>query len=280
MPEFKTCPTCQRRFPRTKTGVKAWMRRHYCSRACQGKEKIILPKEKTCVVCAGVFKRPEGSGTAQWRKRLCCSPACARAAITTHHLTGSKEYRIWTNMKTRCLNPNSDDYHRYGARGITICERWLKDFAAFFADMGTCPAKMSLDRRDNNDGYYPGNCQWSTATAQAINRDRSMWLTYRGKTQTVSQWADECGISRSVLGSRINRGVPVQRALDPTYLEGHYGPQLTDSQVMLIRRQYYANGHRGVRQMAREMGVSHGTIRRAAIGKSYVNVPMPGGGTE
>ena len=80
--------------------------------------------------------------------------------VPTHGMRKSREYRIWTGMKTRCLNPKSKDYARYGGRGITVCDRWRLSFEAFYADMGPRPRNCDLHRVDNARGYEPGNCVW------------------------------------------------------------------------------------------------------------------------
>ena len=89
---------------------------------------------------------------------------------------GTAHYQAWSDMKQRCYNPKTWAYTYYGARGITVCDEWRNSYRAFARDMGNRPDKMSLDRIDNDKGYYKDNCKWSTKKEQINNRrDSSTW---------------------------------------------------------------------------------------------------------
>ncbi len=116
----------------------------------------------------------------------------------------SPEYRTWTNMKTRCYNVNNKSYKNYGGRGITMCERWKNSFINFLEDVGEKPSlKHSLDRRDNEKGYYKDNCYWATPKQQANNTRCSKLITFQNRTQTLMQWTDELGLKYKSVFCRI-----------------------------------------------------------------------------
>jgi hypothetical protein len=106
-------------------------------------------------------------------------------------------------MLKRCYSKKSGKYPDYGGRGITVCDRWRESFENFLVDMGEAPAKMEIDRIDNDGDYRPGNCQWATEKDQARHRRSSRMITYNGKTQCLAGWAEELGMSSSLLTWRL-----------------------------------------------------------------------------
>ncbi len=90
-------------------------------------------------------------------------------STTRHGKYGTRTYRIWKAMRTRCRNPNTKAYKNYGGRGITVCERW-DSYENFLADMGEVPDGLTIDRINNDGNYEPGNCRWATRKEQNMNK--------------------------------------------------------------------------------------------------------------
>jgi hypothetical protein len=145
----------------------------------------------------------------------CLSREKARAAgdrTRTHGMTRTTTHTIWMGMIQRCHNPNAKDFYRYGARGITVCDRWRK-FENFFADMGERPQGKTLDRIDNSRGYEPENCRWATPAEQTRNSRLVRNVTINGRTQCLIDWTREIGMKLGTVRGRLNRGWPVELAL-------------------------------------------------------------------
>lgn len=117
----------------------------------------------------------------------------------------SPTYRTWRSMHIRCTKPNHVKYHRYGGRGITVCEKW-KTFLGFLEDMGKRPEGTSLDRIDSSLGYFKENCRWADPKTQARDSGPIRNLTCNNRTMRVVDWARELGVPVNTLYSRVHRG--------------------------------------------------------------------------
>ena len=169
-----------------------------------------------------VFQEPNRNGHTAWLCRCECgnrsvvttgdlrsgkSTQCKPCARMGNGYRGTKIYRVWGDMMQRCRNPKNPRYARYGGRGIRVCKRWhvSSNFIEWALKNGYKEG-LSLDRIDNDKGYRPENCRWSTMLEQGNNRNNNHLFVFDGVTKTVAQWAREYGICRSVLYRRIKLG--------------------------------------------------------------------------
>lgn len=131
-----------------------------------------------------------------------------------HGLSLHPLFNVHKKMIGRCADPQNKSFHRYGARGITVCERWLK-VENFVADMeATYHPGLTIERIDNDLGYCPENCKWATYSEQADNRSTGRYITFNGKTQSLNRWAKEMGINEGTLRSRLDdSGWSIEQAL-------------------------------------------------------------------
>lgn len=131
---------------------------------------------------------------------------------------------IWHLLRHRCCAPHNKDYANYGGRGIRVCDEW-QDFECFYSwaiENGHKPT-LSIDRIDNDGDYEPGNCRWADKKTQANNRRTNVLIEFDGRTQTMSQWADEIGITVYCMNRRLNAyNWPLDKALTTTVGKRRY----------------------------------------------------------
>lgn len=112
------------------------------------------------------------------------------------------EHAIWRGILSRCMNPNSKDYPRYGGRGITVCERW-RIYENFISDMGPRPKGYSVERKDNEIGYSPDNCVWADSFTQQRNKRDNVYFEQDGEVLTLTEWARLLDISKELAHWRM-----------------------------------------------------------------------------
>lgn len=144
-----------------------------------------------------------------------------------HGLRKTSEYTSWSHAKERCYNKNCLKYSSHGGRGISVCASWKKSFKSFYEDMGAKPGtKYSIDRVDNDKGYWCGhcieckklgqeaNCRWATNEMQANNTRSNKYHTYKGKSLTIQQWSRLLNIDHRKLGKYLNNGQTIDNIIE------------------------------------------------------------------
>lgn len=139
-------------------------------------------------------------------------------------------YRCWSGMKTRCRNPHQVRYEDYGGRGIDICDEWANSYLTFkewAISNGYCEGK-TIDRIDNEKGYFPENCRWATHKEQQRNKRNNRLVTLNGETKPLSEWSEITGIRHGVLWQRVfHLGWPIEKAFTtPPYGNKDYKPRI------------------------------------------------------
>lgn len=156
-------------------------------------------KHWRCLCACGneVMARPKDIVKGGYRSCGCWN----KTKWVTHGMSYSHEYGCWQAMIARCTYPSHHSYTNYGGRGITVCQKWIDDFEAFYKDMGPCQKTESLDRIDPNKGYSPDNCRWASLEVQANNRRTT--VRYIGKT--VREWSNDLGVPYEAMKKRLRR---------------------------------------------------------------------------
>ena len=170
-----------------------------------------------CKCDCGQSKTVLGEHLKKGRTKSC---GCAKSESSSkrfkkHGGRNSKLYRIWSNMKDRCNNPDCKAYSDYGGRGIKVCKEWLDDFSAFqkWALANGYKEGLTIDRKNNNKGYSPDNCRWVDRKIQGNNKRNCRYITYKGQRKTVAEWSEITGIPHDTLLYRLNHGWETERIL-------------------------------------------------------------------
>lgn len=138
-----------------------------------------------------------------------------RSGPVKHGLSRTRIYTTWLSMLSRCEDINNVGYKRHGRRGIKVCRRWHK-LENFVKDMAPRPAGKTIERINNNKGYYLGNCTWATPKQQAANRrprsDRPL-IMFKGATRPLCEWAAITGMKKGTINGRWARGWSPEQTL-------------------------------------------------------------------
>jgi len=136
-----------------------------------------------------------------------------RKGAQKHGMRNSPEYKVWKGMRVRCNNPNSNCYQMYGGRGIKVSPIW-DDFLKFYEDVGPRPSpQYSIDRKDTNGNYEPGNCRWALPKEQARNSRWNRKITFNGETLCLIEWEEKLGLPKGILANRLFNGFTEEESL-------------------------------------------------------------------
>ena len=172
------------------------------------------------------------------RTRWLCKCKCGNISYVDYHsltkglskscgclgVINKKKFKYPTNktltaIKSRCYNKNNKRYTRYGERGIFVCDEWncgslgFKNFYKWSLSNGWKEG-LTIERIDINKGYSPENCKWITLAEQALNTSRNHFITYKGETLTISQWAKKLNIKEKTLSGRFCNGWSIEKAIE------------------------------------------------------------------
>lgn len=169
----------------------------------------------TCVCTCGNTVYVDGARLRNGKVRSC---GCLRHEpyAATHHMSKTRLYSIWANMRNRCKRENVKSYKDYGARGIKVCDEWDSSFESFrdWALQNGYDDSLTIERKNHEQDYCPENCCFVAKSEQANNRRTCIEIEYLGKTQNLMQWCDELGLNYKRIYNRMKKlGMPFEEAI-------------------------------------------------------------------
>jgi len=184
-----------------------------------------------CICECGNLTRAKASDLKMQKKKSCGCLLVESSAKRVHLIpkrfvvdpaTKHPLYGTWKGMKSRCSNPNTDNYKFYGGRGIKVSPEW-NSFSAFKKDMYPSWVEAvalygseytTLERVDNSLGYSKDNTIWVSRKDNCNNTRRNIYIELNGVIKTITEWAREYKKKPSLVYKRYKiRGWSIDKAL-------------------------------------------------------------------
>lgn len=224
-----------------------------------------------CICDCGTVKDISGGSLRSGNTRSC---GCLAKEInskrsTIHGGHNDRLYSVWQDMKSRCSNKNDKKYHRYGGRGITVCDEWADDYSLFKEwainsgyDESAKRGECTIDRIDVNKGYCPDNCRFTDVKTQNLNKENTVKIKYQGKVLTLKEWSSITGINESTLRERKRKGWPPEKMLSTkNYSDKSY---YYDGKLMTTRELSDAYGIK-IETLRNRLGVLGWSVEKSVL---------------
>ena len=179
---------------------------------------------------------------------VCCG--CIKASLRKKPVIFTENHRgafnSWNNIRQRCYVPTNQAFDRYGGRGIVMAPEWRDSFEQFFNDLGPRPQGTSIERIDNNKGYFPGNCRWATYREQARNKRNTRIVYIENEGMTRGEASERFSIGSGTIAWRDSNGRKGAALIAP--------PQRQPQQITVNGESY------SIKDLAIKTGIAHHTL--------------------